>query len=122
MYDLNKSLEAFHALSKILAFAIVDQFNMAKHVFGRSSHINDQTRPQDIANAVFSKYDELVVKFQKHGICSFMTNRRISDKETFYVHVLTWNMREKPIRCIVLVSESSPWKVSNTKTIPLNRY
>ena len=89
MNDLCESLAAFHTMSKILGFVIVDQFNMAKHVLGTSSNINDQTSPQDIANAVMSKYDELVVKFRKYGLRSFMTNRRSGDKETFYVHVLT---------------------------------
>lgn len=89
MNDLCESLAAFHTMSKILGFVIVDQFNMVKHVLGTSSNINDQTSPQDIANAVMSKYDELVVKFRKYGLRSFMTNRRSGDKETFYVHVLT---------------------------------
>ena len=80
-------------MSKILAFVIVDEFNMMKHVLGKISHIHDQTiSVQDIANAVSSKYDELESKFRKHGLRCFMTNRRSSNKEKFYVHVLTQYM------------------------------
>ena len=76
-------------MSKIIGFVIVDQFNLVKHVLGRSSHINEQSSPSKIANADFSKFDELVVKFWKHGLNRFMINRRSGDKKTFYVHVLT---------------------------------
>ena len=84
----NDSLSAFHKMSKILAFVIIDDFNLAKHVLLPETHVTTNLHPEEIANAMIATYEDLSEKFQKSALASFLTNHTSGDRETFYAHVL----------------------------------
>ena len=87
--SLCECLSAFFAMSKILSFMRIDQFDLVQHVLPSNTDVSAESTPEDVAKAVHDAYEQLAKKLREHGLRSFMTNRRTGDKETFYVHVLT---------------------------------
>lgn len=87
--SFNKSLKAFEVMSSILGCMIIDTYEAAVHYL---PDIPKDSTPKDISEKIIALYQKEAKIFYKYGMESFMSDKSVGDKETFYMHVLRFYM------------------------------
>ena len=71
-----------------LTFTTIEDYEIASAFL--LENFNDKTSGDVIANAMISKFKELMSSLYKKGIKKCLSDRAHGDLETFYAHVLGW--------------------------------
>ena len=85
--DLCTALYAFEKIHCFLGFVVIDDYQTA-NAFLNSNMFTSQSNKQEIGEKMIGEFEKLSMQLYSAGMKTYLSDRVLGDRETFYAHAL----------------------------------